>query len=136
MPTSNYFEIYGTRFRFDYFVSKLNEAKVFGENVWLFHESCQRGGTWNLEQLVEKLKINEDIELYVCDSWFLVFDEEKEQFLETEGLEIFIGKSWSSIGDYQTGLEFKTEIEEMIRKYFHFIDDVEIFFDTECMEYN
>jgi len=129
------FAIYGIRIEFEYFMDKLNETDIFGDDIGFFYEGCQRFHTSMVDELKEYLEIEDDLEIYICESSFLVFNEKTEEITEVDGLELFAGKSWSEIGDNQTGLQFKEEVKNMINEHFYFIDDYFLHFDTELNEY-
>lgn len=42
------------------------------------------------------------------------------------GYHYYVGESWSSIGDDETGAQFKQRIKELVQKFLETSDDIEI----------
>jgi hypothetical protein len=91
---------------------------------------CIYGINMNLVDMVEKLKsfnlfsedeiqdlFSED-EIEDIDFWKIGKKIDMEIYEYYEGEEAYIGKSWSSIKDDQTGREFKEEVERKLNEIF------------------
>jgi len=83
---------------------------------------CIYGVSINKKELIEKMeKINKEItEEDKEDIWSFLYQEEKDLFVSEGPYDysgnIYIGKSWSSIRDDQTGKEFKEETQQRLKK--------------------
>jgi hypothetical protein len=83
------------------------------------------------DKLVEALKLTDEEKEGWEDegNWFLteLFDDKDDSNLELQtaydGEYLYLGRSWSSVGDNETGLEFKNSIQKDINKLLGENDD-------------
>jgi len=95
---------------------------------------CIYGASFEMGELIEKVKtlglITEDkIEEYEDDQYELmeILDEKLDLNMEFdyENEYVWIGRPWSSIGDDETGRQFKDDVEAKIEKNFGSGNDCE-----------
>jgi len=90
--SSSSFCIYGSNFDFNDFIT---ECKLIDDKAK--EKYLQEGEYWEITEKVEK---ETGLEVHVHD----------------ESESVWIGKSWSNIGDDETGKEFKDNIENIIKE--------------------